>query len=392
MQFDDTSGIMWIIWIIFIFVFSFFQQSFMVLQIIWKSERAVNMLENLAIKGKKHVLKKISKKPDKKIKMDVSNFLEFFMIQPVTLDPFGIVKKIEHIVNLSEERFKYFVNQVAPHLDEESKANLVMGLSGAISLNQIAKIVRHFLEMTKKTKSLQYAFMLQSSLPLIEKLAKALLNGTEAFTNGWPVGDGIGSLVAAKLAGKDRAKKIEIDTLLVRKKIKGKQVLIIKAQGPGGRMGKIGKAVEKIIKRERISKVITIDAALKLEGERTGSIAEGIGVAIGGMGVDRAYIENITVKKNIPLDTVVIKMGQEEAIQPMKSEILLSVDSVVKRIEDIIARTKGKIIIVGVGNTTGIGNNRKDAEKSEKQIRKIIAAIDARKKKEKKRFRWLTGG
>jgi len=391
-QFEDMSGLVTIIWIVFIIVFSFFQQQFMILQIIWKSEKSVKMLEDLADKGKKHVLKKISKKPSKELRESVGNFMNFFMIQPVNLDPYGIMKKIEHVTNLSEEKFKYFVNQVAPGMDEESKANLVMGLSGAMSLNQIAKILRHFLEMTKKTKSLQFAFMLQSNLPLVEKLAKALLNGTDAFTNGWPVGDGVGSLVVAKMMGKEKAKEIEEDTLLVRKKVKGKNVLMVKAKGPGGRLGKLGKGVEKIIKREKISKVITVDAALKLEGEKTGSIAEGIGVAIGGIGVDRAYIENIVVKKNIPIDTVVIKMGQEEAIQPMKKEILYSVDRVMNVVEKNIASSKGNILVVGVGNTTGIGNNRKEAEQAEKQIKKVLAMINAKEKKQKKKFRWLTGG
>lgn len=391
-QFGDTSSLVTLVWILFIIIFSFFQQNFMVMQIIWKSERAVQMLEGLAYKGKKSVLKKITKKPSKELNESINNFMEFFMIEPVSLDPFGIVKKIEHIVNLSEKRFKYFVNQIAPDLDEESKANLIMGLSGAISLNQIAKIIRHFLELTKKTKSLQFAFMLQSSLPLVEKLAKALLNGTEAFTNGWSVGDGIGSLVAAEMIGNEKVKEIEEETLLARRKIKGRNVLIMKAKGPGGRLGNLGKAVEKIVKKERISKIITIDAALKLEGEKTGSVAEGIGVAIGGIGVDRVYIEDIAVKRDIPLDTIIIKMGQEEAIQPMKNEILSSIERVVKSLEKNIEETKGKILVVGVGNTTGIGNSKKEAVENEKQIKKVIEMIKAKEKKEKKRFGWLTGG
>jgi len=392
LQFGDTSGLMALVWIAFIIIFSFFQQTFMVMQIIWKSERAVQMLENLAVKGKRHVLKKITKTPSKELNHKVTNFMEFFMIEPVSLDPFGIVKKIEHVVNLSEDRFKKFANEIAPNLGKEEKANLVMGMSGAISLNQIAKILRHFLEMTKKTKSLQFAFILQSNLPLVEKLAKALLEGTEAFTNGWPVGDGIGSLVAAKLIGNEKAKEMDEETLLARRKIRGRDVLIVKAKGPGGRLGKLGRVVENLVKREKISKIITIDGALKLEGEKTGSTAEGIGVAIGGIGVDRAYIENISVKKNIPLDTVVIKMSQEEAIQPMRGEILGAVDKVVKTVEDNIADTKGKIIVVGVGNTTGIGNSKKEAEESEKQIKKVLKRIEAEEKEKGKGWGWLTGG
>jgi hypothetical protein len=345
------------------------------------------MLEGLTANAKKIVLRKISKKPTQKIKDAISNFLEFFMIEPVSLDPYGIIRKLEHISTLSEKKFKYFAKSIAPHLDSEAQANLVMGLSGAISLNQVTKIVKHFVEMVRKTKNLQYAMIIQMQLPLIERIAKALLKGTEALANGWPIGDSAGSLVGAHLIGKSRTKEIEEDTLLARKKIKGKNVFIIKAKGPGGRLGKLGRAVEKLIKRQKIAKIITIDAAVKLEGEKTGSIAEGIGVAIGGIGVDRAYIENIATKEEIPLDSIVIKMSQEEAIMPMKKEILSSVPKVIKLLEENIARTKqkGSIIVVGVGNSCGIGNDEKAAKQAEEQIRKIAKVMKRREEEEKKK-------
>lgn len=382
----------WILLFVFFLIFPFLQPRIMLAETLWKLERASRMLEGLTRAGKNIVIKKISKKPSKKLRDSISNFLEFFAIQPVSLDPFGIVRKIEHVVNLSEKRFKYFVKTVAPDFDKEMQANVIMGLSGAISLNQIAKIVRHLTETVRKTRNWQLGMVYAMQLPLIERIAKALLKGTEALTNGWPLGDSVGCLVAAHLIGNSKTKEIEEDTLLARKKIKGREVLIVKARGPGGRIGKLGRAVEKLVKKEKISKIITIDAAVKFEGEKTGSIAEGIGVAIGGIGVDRAYIENIAVKRNIPLDSIVIKMSQEEAIQPMKKDILLSVNRVIGSIEDNIARTKGKIIVVGVGNSTGIGNNKKEAEETERLIKRVLAMLRARKKRKRKRLRWLIGG
>ncbi|MEM5791087.1 MAG: DUF1512 family protein, partial [Candidatus Aenigmatarchaeota archaeon] len=294
-----------IIWFLLFIILAFLYPRIMIAQMLFKLEQTAQMLEDFTLKAKNIVIKKISKKPKKDLKDAISNFLEFFMIEPVSLDPFGIVKKIEHIVNLSEKRFNYFVSRVAPRLNPEEKANLVMGLSGAISLNQIAKIVRHYVELIRKTKNLQLALILQMQLPLVEKISKALLKGTEALTNGWPVGDSVGAFVAAHLIGKEKVKEIEEDTIMAKKRIKRKEVYIIKAKGPGGRLGKLGRAVEKIVKREKVAKIITIDAALKLEGEKTGSMAEGIGVAIGGVGVDRAYIEEIASKKNIPLDSLI---------------------------------------------------------------------------------------
>jgi hypothetical protein len=231
-------------------------------------------------------------------------------------------------------------------------------------------------------------------LPLIEKISKALLKGTEALTNGWPIGDSVGSLVGAHLIGKSRAKEVEEDTIVAVKKLKGRTIFVVKAKGPGGRLGKLGKVVEKLVKRQKISKIITIDAAVKLEGEKTGGIAEGVGVAIGGIGVDRAYIENISTKQGIPLDSYVIKMSQEEAIQPMQKEILLAVPKVVKMVEENIKNSRGKIIVVGVGNSCGIGNNEKDAQKAEKLINDVLKIMKKRKEEEKEKeskWSWFTG-
>ena len=391
-QFGDIS-IGNILWLVFFMFFMLFYSRIIVTQMLWKLEQTAENLEELTDKGKKIVTKKVSKNPGKQLRDSINNFLEFFMIQPVSLDPYGIVKKIEHVVNLEENRFKYFVDNIAPNMDKESRANLMMGLSGAISLNQIAKIVRHYVETIRKTKNLQLAMVLQMQVPLIERIAKALYSGTEALTNGWPIGDAAGNLVAARMIDDEKPKEMEGEVVVARKRIRGKQVVVMKAKGPGGRLGKLGKVAENIIAREKISKIISIDAMGKLEGEKTGSTAEGIGVAIGGVGVDRAYIEDIAVKKNIPLDSFVIKMSDEEAIQPMKIEILSAVKNIVKSVEEDIAKSRGKILVIGVGNSAGIGNNKKGADESEKLIKNVLKTLKERKKKEKKnRWQWLLGG
>jgi len=368
------DGLTNIIWFLLFILLAFLYPRIMIAQMLFRLEQTAQMLEGFTLKAKGIILRKISKRPKKALKQAITHFLEFFMIQPVDLDPFGIVKKIEHIVNLSEKRSKYFVSRIAPHLNSEEKASLIMGLSGAISLNQLAKTVRHYVELIRKTKNLQLALLLQMQLPLIERISKALLKGTEALTNGWPVGDSVGAFVAAHLIGKEKVREIEVDTIVAKRRIKGREVYIIKAKGPGGRLGKVGRAVEKIVKREKIAKIITIDAALKLEGEKTGSIAEGVGVAIGGIGVDRAYIENLAVKKNIPLDSIIIKMSQEEAIQPIKKEILASIPRVISLVEKNIVETKekGRIVVVGVGNTSGVGNSKKEAEEAEKLAKRVL--------------------
>lgn len=373
------------IWFVFIFISIFFGQRMLLYQISAKSEQFVEVLDRMTVKGKNIVLKKISSAPTKELKKQVEDFLEFFTIGPVSLDPYGIVHKIEHLYDYSENRFKTFVKEIAPKQNEDNQANIMMGLSGAMSLHEVTKIVRHYLELMKKTKSLQYALLLQMQLPLIERIAKALLAGTEALSNGWPIGDAAGSMVAAKLIGNTKVTEVAEDVVMARKSIKGRTVFVMKARGPGGRLGKLGKAVEKMT-RGKVAKIITVDAAAKLEGEKTGGIAEGVGVAIGGIGVDKSKIEEIAVKKKLPLDSMVIKMSAEEAIMPMKNEILAATDKVAKMVENNIAATKekGLIIMVGVGNTAGVGDNAKSVEEAAKTVKKIQRILEEKKKNRKK--------
>ncbi len=382
-----------ILWFAIFLVFMLFYPRIIIAQMLWKLEQSALSMEKMTKKGRNIVVRRISKKPSKKLKENVNNFLEFFMIQPINLDPYGIIKKLEHMMDMSETRFKYFVDQIAPGMDLESKQNIHMGLSGAVSLNQIAKLVRHFVELIRKTKNLQLALVLQMQLPMIERLSKALLMGTEALTNGWAIGDSVGSMAIAHMVGTNKMKEVEEGTMLVTKRIAGRKVFLIKAKGPGGRLGKIGRVTEKLIKRNKIAKVITVDASAKLEGEKTGKVAEGVGVAIGGIGVERAYIENITVKKKIPLDSIVIKMSQEEAIQPIRAEVLASIPRVLSAVGERIKATRGSgaVILVGVGNSSGVGNNKREAQQAEKQARKVIKIMKKREEKIKemeKKKRW----
>lgn len=351
-------------------------------------ESGVNEMEDMSNKAEEIVLKKINKNPDKKLKKKVKGFMEFFAIPPIDMDPYGIVKKFDHIINLEKDRFNYFVSQVAPNTGKEDQANIVMGLSASMSLYQITKIMRHYIELIKKTKSYNLALILQMQLPLIQRIAKALFSGTEALASGWVIGDGIGPYIVSSLM-EDNIEETDEETVVSRKKQNGKDIVIIKAKGPGGRTGNPGRVLESLSKKEKIAKIITIDAAAKLEGEKTGSIAEGIGVAMGGIGVERYQIEDVAVKNKIPLDSIIVKMSQEEATMAMKKPVLEAVPQVLDILKETIDRTKdkGTIVVIGVGNTSGVGNSLKDSKRAEVEIKKTAEKIEKKEKEERRRFR-----
>jgi hypothetical protein len=357
----------------------FFYPRMLLYQLLSRFQKTSQLLDDLSERGKKKILSKINggKEEEKKIK----NFLDFFVITPVSLDPFGIINKLEHLINLEERKFKYFADRIAKNLNEEEKWSFISALSAQMALHQLSKIIKHYIELIGKTKSYQLGLVIQMQLPLVEKYSKSLYKAVEALIDNIPIGDSVGPLIAASLM-KSKVKEID-DVVYSVEKIDGKKVIIVKAKGPGARVGKLGRVVEKLIQKFKVQKIITVDASLKLESEKTGEVAEGIGVAIGGIGVEKAIIEEIATKRKLTLDSYVIKMSQEEALYPMKEEILDSVDEVKKRIEENIKESKDKIImVVGVGNTSGIPNSNKLDEVIEK-IKKASKEIKRWEEEEK---------
>ncbi|MGZ7118858.1 MAG: DUF1512 family protein, partial [Methanobacterium sp.] len=114
-------------------------------------------LENM-VSESKNILIKLSEEKGKPVldhSQAINDFMEFFIIPPVSLDPYGIVNKFEKILDLSEDRFKQMVKVIAPMADEETKANIVMTLKATLGINSVARQVRHNLELSKKTGNLQ---------------------------------------------------------------------------------------------------------------------------------------------------------------------------------------------------------------------------------------------
>jgi len=380
-----------IFWIFLFFVMMFFYPRLLVYQLVARFSRTAMLLDDLATKGKAIIIRKL-KNGKEDVKRKVENFLEFFVIQPVSLDPFGIIKKFEHLENLEEERFLYFVERVGKDLSEDEKWNIISALSAEIGVYQLAKVIKHYIKLIQKTNSYQLGLILQMQLPIIEKYSKSLYKAIEALSEGNAIGDGAGPLLASMFITK-RPKEIDNMVYSV-EKISGKKVVILKAKGVGARLGKIGRAVEKIIEKYKIEKVITVDASVKLESEKTGDVAEGIGVAIGGIGVEKAIIEEIATKKKISLDSYVVKMSQEEALLPMKEEILEGVKKVKELVENNIKESKEKrILLVGVGNTSGIPNQSKDLEKAIEKIienSKRIKKWEEEEKRKEEKLSWFS--
>jgi hypothetical protein len=359
---DGISQIISMLFYVVFIVFLFYGQRIQMYVMIREVEGSLYKLKYIKEEGRKITIETIKEigKPQTDPSVRVDRYLEYFTISPQSMDPAGIVYKLDHILDVRDTRLKDEVKLMAPASDEVQINNLENTLEAAMALNYIYKVVRHYYIQGKKTLSLYIIMQLQMILPLVMKEAEAYASALKAFADGQPIGDGAGPLVAAKLMHGYEARKVPKDCVVATVPIEGRTALIIKAEGPGGNVGKPGDAVQAVIEENegKIANVIMIDAGLKLEGETVGEVAEGIGAAIGGPGVDQFKIEETTVKYQIPLNAVIVKEDIGDAVSPMRKEISDSADKVIERVKNVLLeRTKegDKVIIVGVGNTIGIG-------------------------------------
>jgi len=362
--FGDSS-ISWIMNILFyvvFVVFMFYGQRIQMMVMLREVEGSLHKLKYIKEEGRKTAVETVKEigKPQADPAARIDRFMEYFTIGPQGLDPAGIVWKLEHILDVRDTRFKDEVKLMAPSADETQANNLENTLEAAMALNYIYKIVRHFYLLGKKTYSLYVVMQIQMILPMVMKEAEAYASALKAFAFGQPIGDGAGALVAAKLMQGHETRKIAKDCVVATVPFEGRTAFVIKAEGPGGNVGKPGDAIKEVIDKNNgnIATVVMIDAALKLEGEELGEVAEGVGAAIGGPGVDQYKIEESLVKYHIPINAVIIKEDVGDAVSPLRKEIFDSVENVIERVKQVILeRTKegDKVIIAGIGNTIGIG-------------------------------------
>jgi hypothetical protein len=348
--------------VLFIALFFGFGQKLQMRQFLWDIDKGLRKLDMFRNSAKDLTLKTVKEigKPATDPGPQINVLMEQFLISPVDMDPAGIVGKIDHLLDVRDEKFKEDVRRIAPGADSSQVMNLENLVEASWALNTIYRIIRHFYLMGKKTNSIFIIIQLQALLPLIIQEAEAYLGAAKAFAEGQPIGDGIGPLVASRLMKDKEKRKVEKDVVVAETMMEDRRVIALKAEGPGGNVGKPGDAIKTIIEENvgKVSMVVMVDAAVKFEGETSGEVSEGIGAAIGGIGTERYKIEQEATVHKIPVYAVIVKESLQEAITPMKKEIMEAGEKVIERIKSLIlerSKPGDTIIVAGIGNTIGIG-------------------------------------
>ena len=355
------TQILSLVFYMFFIVFIFYGQRIQMYVMIREVENSLHKLRVIKDEGKKTTIDAIKElgKPEIDPAPRVDRYLDYFTISPQSMDPAGIVNKLDHILDVRDERLKEEVKLMAPSLSEDEVQinNLENTLEAAMALNYIYKVVATTTSRQKHLVSRNNAVTDDSA---VGYEAEAYASALKAFAYGQPIGDGVGPLVASKLMHGYEIRKVPKDCVVASVPMEGRTALILKAEGPGGNVGKPGDAIETVIEENKgkLSCLIMIDAGLKLEGELVGEVSEGIGAAIGGPGVDQFKIEEKLTKYKIRNYAIIVKEDIGDAVSPMRKEINDAVDKVISRVTDIIKeRTKegDTVLIVGVGNSIGVG-------------------------------------
>ena len=349
-----------IVYIMFIFVFSFFSQKIQLNLILGKISKSLTRLQKMRDKAKNEAVSAITKlgNPENDPKPRLEALMQFFAIQPNSMDPSGIVHRLEFLVNTADAQVKEEIKALAPLADETQVQNLQNLVETAHGLNSLYRTVRHHYLAGKKGGSIFNTAQIQMELPMIMEEAEAYFSFIDAFKQGKPIGDGIGPLVASKLIAGINVHEVAEDMVAAEVALEGRKIVVTRAKGPGGTVGKPGDAVIKLIEDNRkVSLIVMVDAGMKLEGEDSGYVVEGVGAAIGGFGVDQFKIEEIAAKYGIPIYAMIVRQSLKEVLSPMTESLTNSADEVIKRLGRVIReRTKkaDTVLVVGVGNTIGI--------------------------------------
>ncbi len=356
-----TNDLLTVVYLAFFFVFIVFGQQLQYYISIGGVSRAVDRLMTSKERASKQTLDYIlAGRPAGDTAKRLDQLLEFVTIMPETLDPAGVVPKMQQVVRNSDVRVRSEVQRLVG-VDDPVKVSVAQNLVEISSaLDTIYKVVRHYYLTSRKTKSYFTLVQIQASLPQIMEMAASFSDAMEPIASAQPIGDGVGALVASRFMVKAPKEPIARDTVLSKTEYKGRTLYVVKAEGPMGYVGEMDVAIRKVVEEKKVelSAIIMVDAALKLEGEKTGEMVEGMGAAIGGIGTEKFGIEEVASKHSVPIYAILVKESQAEALGVMRKEIAEASQAVADAMTAVIMeRTKegDSVLFAGIGNTLGVG-------------------------------------
>ncbi|MHA1618571.1 MAG: DUF1512 family protein, partial [Promethearchaeota archaeon] len=264
-------------------------------------------------------------------------------------------------------------------------------LTTTAEIDHLYKKVRHNLITGEKTKS--YWYLLQSAADISTTMltAQAYRHALTSFIGTKPIGDSVGPLTVQKFI-----EEVTKDTQQVEPSVTheggqfysqkvvylDRKCICLRAKGPESKVGSPGIAIQQLFSKikqssQNVALFISIDAVARLEGEKSGTVAHGLGVATGNgrypqknTNVDKFQIEKLIMQQDppVPMEAIVCRVSFEEAFLPITETIQSAVPKILRFIKQIIrSQTQPDeiVVIIGIGNAIGVPLNYEKADRDE---------------------------
>ena len=149
---DDSNPIMMLIWILPIIIFIFYGQRIQLWVTSGEIKKAIKKLDSYSVYSKDELLKFVKNNHNSKNNFSekIDQFLDYFTIMPVEMDPNGIVDKVHHIVRSRDDYTRLHLQSIFPDVDSQTMSKIQTLLEISTSLRLIHKIINHMFLTAKK--------------------------------------------------------------------------------------------------------------------------------------------------------------------------------------------------------------------------------------------------
>ena len=353
---DDGDTLLMLVWILPLVLFVFYGQRIQLHITSGEIQKSIKELDAIRSEARAALSGYVKSCTGRDESAALDAHISGFAIMPVGIDPAGLVGKMRHVLRSRESATRRSIESIPGMGGPESERAQTL-LEAASALRSAYMAVNHMFLTAKKQRNYPLILPLQMALPTVMEEARALRAGIPAFRRGQPVGDGIGPLVVAGMMRGLEKTEPAPRTSMASTEIGGRRVVLVKARGPSPTVGMLDDAVAAVFESRRVDAVVTVDAALRYEGQESAEIEQGFGVAMGGAGTERFAIEEAAARAGAPVRAIIVRQSVKEALTLMTRQIAESAGEVRERVERAVAESAGPgqtVLVVGVGNTSGV--------------------------------------
>ena len=352
---DDGEMLLMLVWVLPLILFVFYGQRIQLHVTSGEIQKSIRELDSLRRGARAELAGYVRSCTGRDEGAALDSHISGFAILPVGIDPAGLVGKMRHVLRSRESATRRSIRSIDGMGGDEAERAQTL-LEAASALRSAYMAVNHMFLTAKRHRNYPLILPLQMALPSLMEEARALRAGMSAFRRGQPVGDGIGPLVVGRMMlGLEKSEPAP-QTSMASTEIEGRRVVLLKARGPAPTVGRLDDAVCSVFEGRRVDAVVTVDAALRYEGQESAEIEEGFGVAMGGAGTERFAIEEAATKAGVPVRAVVVRQSVREAVTLMTRQIAESAGEARVRVRGavLLSEPGQTVLVVGVGNTSGV--------------------------------------